>query len=276
MSSAPQTGAAGGRESSARSPPARSASATAPAGSSAPRTSPGPASAASGRMARRRARGVASAIPRKYRGVSLERPPISDMARDPRQAPVYKAVKRLRRGDRRPPRRGRGPVADGRRGHRQDDPRDAGLEGRARGRANRRDLLAPAPPGAHSRAPTTPRRGEQSYPEFFERLTSVDLLHIDDLGAEKRSDWVLEQLYSIVNERYESAALDGRHHQPRPGGARGADRPAHGLAPGRDLRRSAAPLRRRPALPARRSRTDVGEHVPLPDPAAGRHMSTVP
>jgi DNA replication protein DnaC len=46
--------------------------------------------------------------------------------------------------------------------------------------------------------------GEQSYLEFFERLTSVDLLHIDDLGAEKRSDWVLEQLYAIVNERYEA------------------------------------------------------------------------
>jgi DNA replication protein DnaC len=46
--------------------------------------------------------------------------------------------------------------------------------------------------------------GEQSYLEFFERLTSVDLLHIDDLGAEKRSDWVLEQLYAIVNERYET------------------------------------------------------------------------
>jgi DNA replication protein DnaC len=45
--------------------------------------------------------------------------------------------------------------------------------------------------------------GGDSYLSFFERLTSVDLLHIDDLGAEKRSDWVLEQLYAIVNERYE-------------------------------------------------------------------------
>ena len=27
---------------------------------------------------------------------------------------------------------------------------------------------------------------------------------VDDLGAEKRSDWVLEQLYAIVNERYET------------------------------------------------------------------------
>jgi DNA replication protein DnaC len=43
---------------------------------------------------------------------------------------------------------------------------------------------------------------ELSYLEFFRRLTSVDLLHIDDLGAEKRSDWVLEQLYAIVDERY--------------------------------------------------------------------------
>ena len=46
--------------------------------------------------------------------------------------------------------------------------------------------------------------GEDSYLAFFERLTSVDLLHIDDLGAEKRSDWVLEQLYAIVDERYGS------------------------------------------------------------------------
>jgi DNA replication protein DnaC len=46
--------------------------------------------------------------------------------------------------------------------------------------------------------------GGESYVGFFKRLTSVDLLHIDDLGAEKRTDWVLEQLYAIVNERYEN------------------------------------------------------------------------
>ena len=38
---------------------------------------------------------------------------------------------------------------------------------------------------------------------FFRRLCSVDLLHLDDLGAEHRTDWVLEQLYSIVNERWQ-------------------------------------------------------------------------
>src|ERR1700733_10366170 len=38
---------------------------------------------------------------------------------------------------------------------------------------------------------------------FLDRLAAVDLLHIDDLGAEHRTEWVLEQLYTIVNSRYE-------------------------------------------------------------------------
>jgi DNA replication protein DnaC len=46
-------------------------------------------------------------------------------------------------------------------------------------------------------------RSERSYMQLFDRLCSVDLLHIDDLGAEKRTEWVLEQLYAIVNERWQ-------------------------------------------------------------------------
>ena len=42
-----------------------------------------------------------------------------------------------------------------------------------------------------------------SYVDLLDRLTAVDLLHIDDVGAEKTSAWVLEQLYAIVNARYE-------------------------------------------------------------------------
>jgi DNA replication protein DnaC len=40
--------------------------------------------------------------------------------------------------------------------------------------------------------------------DLLDRLSAVDLLHIDDLGAENQTDWVLEQLYSIVNARYEA------------------------------------------------------------------------
>jgi len=39
--------------------------------------------------------------------------------------------------------------------------------------------------------------------ELLDRLATVDLLHLDDVGAENSTDWVLEQLYSIVNTRYE-------------------------------------------------------------------------
>jgi DNA replication protein DnaC len=42
--------------------------------------------------------------------------------------------------------------------------------------------------------------------DLVDRLCSVDLLHVDDVGSEQSSPWVLEQLYTIVNTRYE----DGR------------------------------------------------------------------
>ncbi|HEX3391087.1 MAG TPA: ATP-binding protein [Solirubrobacteraceae bacterium] len=44
---------------------------------------------------------------------------------------------------------------------------------------------------------------EEGVVGFLERLSAVDLLHIDDVGAENRTDWALEQLYTIVNTRYE-------------------------------------------------------------------------
>src|SRR4029450_3362957 len=46
--------------------------------------------------------------------------------------------------------------------------------------------------------------GEQSYSDLFQRLATVDLLHVDDLGAENRTEWVLAQRYPLVNERYEA------------------------------------------------------------------------
>jgi DNA replication protein DnaC len=155
------------------------------------------------RLARRRARGVASAIPRKYRGVSLDRPPISDMARDRAQAPVYETVKefveqigeRLDGGD------GlwlMGDVGTGK-------TTLAMLVSKAAVEAGRTAAIYSLPRLlARIRRTYDGEAGEDSYLQFFHRLTSVDLLQIDDLGAEKRSDWVLEQLYAIVDERYES------------------------------------------------------------------------
>jgi DNA replication protein DnaC len=50
---------------------------------------------------------------------------------------------------------------------------------------------------------TYDRDSDDSYMRLFRRLCSVDVLHLDDLGAERTTDWVLEQLYSIVNERWQ-------------------------------------------------------------------------
>ena len=44
---------------------------------------------------------------------------------------------------------------------------------------------------------------EEGLLRLVDSLSQVDLLHLDDLGAERATDWVLEQLYAIVNARYE-------------------------------------------------------------------------
>ena len=41
--------------------------------------------------------------------------------------------------------------------------------------------------------------------EILEDLDRVDLLVLDDLGAEKSTEWVLDRLYLVVNRRYENA-----------------------------------------------------------------------
>jgi DNA replication protein DnaC len=52
---------------------------------------------------------------------------------------------------------------------------------------------------------TYDRDSGDSYMQLFRRLCAVDLLHLDDLGAERTTEWVLEQLYSIVNERWQDS-----------------------------------------------------------------------
>lgn len=39
-------------------------------------------------------------------------------------------------------------------------------------------------------------------PQIVDRMIKTPILFLDDLGAEKASDWVKEQLYIVLNERY--------------------------------------------------------------------------
>jgi DNA replication protein DnaC len=153
------------------------------------------------RIQQARTRGVRSVLPAKYQGVGFDRPPISDMARDPQTRVAVQAVTDyIEELD--------GRIADGRGLWIEGDVGTgkttlAMLVSKCAIEAGRSVALYSLPRLlARIRRTYDGGAGELSYLEFFNRLTSVDLLHIDDLGAEKRSDWVLEQLYAIVDERY--------------------------------------------------------------------------
>jgi DNA replication protein DnaC len=146
------------------------------------------------RISRAKAHSLSAVIPRRYRDVAFERPPVTTM-----EPAIVTEV------------------------HKYCDRIDDHL-------ANGRGLWFMGPPGTgkttlamlvskaalaagHSVAIySLPRllneirdthRAERSHVDLLDRLTAVDLLHIDDVGAERSTEWVLEELYSIVNARYE-------------------------------------------------------------------------
>jgi DNA replication protein DnaC len=155
------------------------------------------------RLKRGRSKGVASVIPPRYRGVSFDRPPVSDMVSNVETKGAVNEVQAFVDDLDEKLASGRGLWLFG-------DPGTgkttlAMLISKAALKAGHSVAIYSLPKLlARIRQTYDSEPGGDSYLAFFERLTSVDLLHIDDLGAEKRSDWVLEQLYALVNERYEA------------------------------------------------------------------------
>jgi DNA replication protein DnaC len=155
------------------------------------------------RLNRGRSRGISSVIPPRYRGVSFDRPPVSDMARDLQTKIAVNEVRAFIDDLDARVAEGRGLWLFGDTGTGKTTL--AMLISKAALEAGRTVAIYSLPKLlARIRRTYDSEPGGDSYLSFFERLTSVDLLHIDDLGAEKRSDWVLEQLYALVNERYEA------------------------------------------------------------------------
>jgi DNA replication protein DnaC len=155
------------------------------------------------RLNRGRSRGISSTIPARYRGVSFDRPPVSDMARDLQTKLAVSQVRAYIDDLDNQLAEGRGLWVFG--GTGTGKTTLAMLISKAALEAGKTVAIYSLPKLlARIRRTYDSEPGGDSYLSFFERLTSVDLLHIDDLGAEKRSDWVLEQLYALVNERYDS------------------------------------------------------------------------
>jgi DNA replication protein DnaC len=145
---------------------------------------------------RRRARSLSAVIPRKYRGVSFDRPPVSDLP-----VPQVQVVKRFVRDIDANLDSGRGLWFEGTVGTGKTTL--AMLVSRAALDARRSVAIYSLPRLLAEIRATFEADSEGSYVDFLDRLAAVDLLHVDDVGAERTSDWVLEQLYAIVNARYE-------------------------------------------------------------------------
>jgi DNA replication protein DnaC len=147
-------------------------------------------------VARRKARSLSAVIPPRYRDVSFERPPVTEI-----EPQIVAAVRRFtdRIDERLDEGRGLWLIGDVGTGKTtlamlvSKCALDAG-----------RTVAIYSMPRLLSEIRRTFDPGGSSYVDLLDTLAAVDLLHIDDVGAEQTTEWVLEVLYSIVNARYEN------------------------------------------------------------------------
>ena len=145
-------------------------------------------------IALRKARSLSAVIPRRYQDVAFERYPVTEIDRQ-----VVAATRRFSDSidERLDVGRGlwfMGSVGTGK-------TTLAMLVSKAALKAGRSVAIYSLPRLLNEIRDT--HRAERSHVALLDRLTAVDLLHVDDVGAERTTDWVLEELYSIVNARYE-------------------------------------------------------------------------
>src|SRR5215210_3704530 len=154
------------------------------------------------RLARKKATAVQGRLPKRFREVSFDREPLLSMER--RAPHVIRAVRQYCRSVDAQLDEGRGLWLFG--GTGTGKTTLAMLVSKAAMEADRTVAIYSLPRLLGLLRDSYGDDAPYSLNELLERLCAVDLLHIDDVGAEQSSPWVLEQLYTIVNTRYE----DGR------------------------------------------------------------------
>ncbi len=149
------------------------------------------------RINRVSSRRLGTGIPKRFRGVSFERKPICDL--DPT---VIREIRRFVQRIDENIDAGRGIWLYGDVGTGKTSV--AMLISKAAIEAGRSVAIYSVPHLLADIKETYEDGSGRSYMSLFRRLCEVDLLHLDDLGAERRTEWVLEQLYSIINERWQN------------------------------------------------------------------------
>jgi len=148
------------------------------------------------RVGRAGSSGMGTGVPKRFRGVSFERKPVCDL--DPFVLrPIRTFVDRVEQN-----------VAEGRGLWFAGDVGTgktslAMLVSLASERVGHSVAIYPVTRLLAEIKDTYDSQSGGNYMRLFRRLCAVDLLQLDDLGAEKPTDWVREQLYSIVNERWQ-------------------------------------------------------------------------
>ena len=180
-----------------------------------------PCSCRPARLARRRASAIAGRIPKAFREVSFDREPVLSIERA--NPHVVRAVRSFARAIEENLAAGRGIWFAGEVGTGKTTL--AMLVSKHAMEADRTVAIYSLPRLLAMLRETFRDDSPYSLSDLVERLCSVDLLHIDDVGAEQSSPWVLEQLYTVVNTRYEdrrSVVLTTNLIDPQPRGD-GAD-----------------------------------------------------
>ena len=182
---------------------------------------------------------LGTGIPKRFRGVSFDRKPIRDL-----EPLILRHVRRFVDEIDAQLDAGRGLWFDGDVGTGKTSL--AMLVAQAADEAGRSVAVYSVPQLLAQIRSTYDRESSGSYLDLFGRLCTVDLLVLDDLGAEKTTEWVMEQLYSIVNERWQSSgSVLVTTNAPDPSGGTVVDQ----------LRREVAEIRRL------RENDSGGEHL---------------
>jgi len=159
-----------------------------------------PCSCRAERVATARALSLQHEIPPRYRGLAVDRAPVTEImaSMDPTERV------RVRDFCMRPER-----YLDSGEGIWFLGPRGTGktslamLISQCVLRAHRTVAIYTAPQLLTEIRSTYEQGSPNSYAQLMRRLRAVDLLHLEDLAVAKTTDWVLEQFYTVVNDRYQ-------------------------------------------------------------------------